>query len=84
MNHYGELVRRHWEQRSPSRMPEPDDPDRYFERLGDAAEERVAVLYRRLAAERASHLHPSDHLAELVALRAEAERLVLDELLPPR
>lgn len=84
MNHYGELVRRHWERCFPSRMSELGNPDRYFECVGDAAEERIAVLYRRLASQRAPHRRPSNQLAELVALRAEAERLVLDELLSPR
>ena len=78
MNRYGMRARDHWKQHLPTRYSKLNDPDRYFEELGEQIQERVEELM-----EAKRQPSSNDFLANLQGLnmsKFEAEAEAMREL----
>ncbi len=81
MNQYGEMARRHWARWLPGRFTAIENPEAYFTRLGDEAEQRITALAWELAGD---DLLGEGYLAgagRLGEARHRAEQIVLDEMI---
>ncbi len=85
MNQYGEMARRHWARWLPGRFTAIENPEAYFTRLGDEAEQRITALAWELAGDDPADEGYLDKVGRLGEARHRAEQIVLDEmiLLPP-
>jgi len=78
MNRYGVRARNHWKQHLPTRYSKLDDPDRYFEELGEQVQQRIEELM-----EAKRQPSTNDFLSNLQALNMsqfEAEAEAMREL----
>jgi hypothetical protein len=85
MNQYGEMARRHWARWLPGRFATIENPETFFTRLGDEAEQRITALGWELAGDDLPGEGYLDKAGRLGEARHRAEQIVLDEmiLLPP-
>lgn len=85
MNQYGEIARRHWARWLPGRFVAIENPEAFFTRLGDEAEQRITTLAWELAGDDPLGEGYLDKAGRLGEARHRAEQIVLDEmiLLPP-
>ncbi len=80
MNRYGMLAREHWTKHAPSRVAQLENPDEYFESLGEQVAERVETLARLLEDEHSPSPDYLNQVGRLNAIRRQAEEVALNDL----
>lgn len=87
MNIYGLRAKEHWEKYAPSRVAEMEDPQEFFETLGESAEQQIVALSHTMEErdrlERRG-LEPRGYLEQvghLNVIRASAQEVVLADLI---
>ena len=85
MNQYGQMARRHWARWLPGRFTAMENPEAFFTRLGDEAEQRITALAWELAGDDPPGEGYLDKAGRLGEARHRAEQIMLEEmiLLPP-
>ena len=80
MNRYGILAREHWTKYAPSKVAQLENPDEFFESLGEQVADRVTTLSRIREGEHRPSPDFLDQVALLNAYRKEAEERALSDL----
>lgn len=80
MNRYGMLAREHWTKYAPSRVAQLENPDEFFESLGEQVADRVTTLSRILEGQHRPSPDYLNQVALLNAYRKQAEERALSDL----
>lgn len=80
MNRYGMLAREHWTKYAPSKVAQLENPDEFFESLGEQVADRVTTLSRILEEQHRPAPDYLDQVALLNAYRKQAEERALNDL----
>jgi|GEM_PF-1417322 hypothetical protein len=80
MNRYGMLAREHWTKYAPSRVAQLENPDEFFESLGEQVADRVTTLSRTLEGQHRPSPDYVNQVALLNAYRKQAEERALSDL----
>lgn len=80
MNRYGAQAREHWTRHAPSRVAGLEDPETFFEDLGEQVAARVETISTSLEAQLPEGLEYLDRVGQLKAIQAQAEEVALAEL----
>lgn len=80
MNRYGTLAREHWTKYAPSKVAALEDPEQFFESLGEQVAERVTSLSVILENEHRPSPDFLDQVGLLNAIRKQAEEVALSDL----
>jgi hypothetical protein len=85
VNQYGEIACRHWVRWLPERFAAIENPEAFFNGLGEEAEQRITTLAWDLAGDDPPGEGYLDKAGRLGEARHRAEQIVLAEmiLLPP-
>lgn len=81
MNIYGLRAQEHWEKYAPSRVEEMEDPDEFFETLGESAAQQIADLSERMERAETAPKGYLERVAHLNGIRKQAEEVVLADLI---
>ena len=85
MNEYAVMARDHWKKWLPDRYNLLEDPDNYFQSLGERASDQVSTMVLELQASHRQELNDLEYLprvGRINAYRQQAREIVLAELLP--
>lgn len=83
INRYGQMAMDHWKKWLPARFSLLEDPNSYFQSLGEQVEEMILAEVATLEAANAQRLSSMDYLTRvgtLNALQRQAEEPVLAEM----
>ena len=80
MNKYGLMAQDHWRRHAPSRFAALEDPEQYFEELGETAAAQIEQVTLTLERSLPVDLEYLDRVAQLQAIRKQAEEAVLSDL----
>ena len=80
MNKYGEIARSHWAKTDPARLAAIEDPETFFQTLGEQAESQIQELTQRLAGPDPPGEEYLTKVGRLNMARLQAEEAVLGEL----
>ena len=81
MNHYGLMAQEHWSRHAPSRYAALENPEEFFTELGESAAAQIEALSASLEQTVPSDLPYLEEVAQLQAVRKQAEDVVLSELI---
>lgn len=81
MNIYGLRARDYWRAHAPTRYAELENPEQFFQELGETALSQVDRLARQLEQQIPSGLDYLEQVAQLRAAQKQAEEIVLAELI---
>lgn len=85
MNGYGQQAMTHWQRWLPNRYSQVKDPQVFFTRLGEQAEQQIEDLSLSLEAQQRDRLKSAGYLERvgvLNALQKQATEVVMSEFLP--
>lgn len=80
MNHYAVLAQEWWKKNAPLRLAALENPEAYFASLGESAAEQIAMIEDSQRAKLPNDLSYLEQVAQLQAIRKQAEEIVLTEL----
>lgn len=80
MNRYGRIAHKHWMEHLPQRLSQIDNPQQYFESLGEQIEERVDELSQAIAGEDPPGEGYLDKVGRLNEARQSAQAQALLEM----
>ncbi|GAB3398016.1 hypothetical protein GCM10027568_34480 [Humibacter soli] len=80
MNKYGLIAQQHWQRHCPSRYATLDDPEEFFDELGETAATQIEQLQSRLEAQLPADLPYVEHVGQLRSAQLRAEEIVLADL----
>lgn len=80
MNHYAHLARQYWSQHAPIRLSQLENPQRYFQTLGDSVAMQIEEISEPLERALPPDLDYVEKVAQLNTIRKAAEEQVLGEL----
>jgi hypothetical protein len=80
MNRYGRLAQAHWQKRAPQRYAALEDPEEFFQTLGETAAAQIATISDRLEQQLPADLPYQERAGQLRAIQQQAEELVLADL----
>jgi hypothetical protein len=83
MNKYGRQAQEAWKSASPTQYSQIQDPEEFFTKLGEEAQEQIVQLQRDLAGPDPQNETYLEKVGRLNAARNQAEELVRNELLSP-
>lgn len=86
MNHYAILARDWWTRNVPARLASLEDQEQFFVTLGESAAQQIAAIEDAAIANLPDTLPYLERVAQLQAIRKQAEEIVLSDLvfsLPP-
>ncbi|MGO1489452.1 MAG: hypothetical protein ACTHWA_13015 [Arachnia sp.] len=83
MNHYSHLARRWWMTHAPQRFSQLDDPEWFFEDLGQTLAVEIEEIRAQLESRMPKDLDYMEQVGRLNSIRKTAEEVVLTELLYP-
>ena len=86
MNHYAILARDWWTRNVPARLASLEDQEQFFVTLGESAAQQIAAIEDAAIANLPDTLTYLERVAQLQAIRKQAEEIVLSDLvfsLPP-
>lgn len=83
MNKYGRQAQEAWKAASPERYSQIQDPEEFFTRLGEEAQEQVDGLLPKLAGPDPKDESYLEKVGRLNAARNQAEEIVTYDLLSP-
>ena len=83
MNKYGRQAQEAWKAASPERYSQIQDPEEYFTRLGEEAQEQVDELLPKIAGPDPKNESYLEKVGRLNAARNQAEEIVTYDLLSP-
>ncbi len=80
MNHYAHLARQYWARHAPIRLSQLENPEAYFQELGESAATQIEQISNQLERDLPPDLGYLEQVAHLNMIRKEAEEKVLAEL----
>lgn len=80
MNRYALIAQEHWKKYAPSRYAALEDPEDFFEKLGESAEAEIDLVTDALERQIPSDLPYLERVGQLRAARAQAEEVTLSEM----
>lgn len=86
MNKYARIAQDYWRSHAPTRYAALEDPEGYFTELGDSAAFQIDQMARELEARLPADLPYLERVAQLRAVKQQAEETVLTDLvysIPP-
>lgn len=83
MNKYGRQAQEAWKTASPTQYSQIQDPEEFFAKLGEEAQEQVVELQTKLAGPDPKGEAYLEKVGRLNAARNQAEEIVRYELLSP-
>ncbi|UUL78006.1 TnpV protein (plasmid) [Pseudarthrobacter sp. Fe7] len=83
MNKYGRQAQEAWKEASPERYSQIPDPEEFFTRLGEEAQEQVDGLLPKIAGPDPKDESYLEKVGRLNAARNQAEEIVTYDLLSP-
>ncbi|WP_066303420.1 hypothetical protein [Arthrobacter luteolus] len=83
MNRYGKLAQETWKTTAPKQYALIPNPEEWFQKLGEEAEQRVAELSDELAGPDPQNESFLDKYGRLTAAKNQAEEIVRTEMLTP-
>lgn len=83
MNKYGRQAQEAWKTASPTHYSQIQDPEDFFTKLGEEAQEQVIELQRKLAGPDPAGETYLEKVGRLNAARNQAEEIVRYDLLSP-
>lgn len=81
MNRYGRLAQQHWAATDPTAYQEIADPEKFFQRLGEQAEQQIQDLQTTLAGPDPAGEQYLEKVGRLNMARLQAEEQILEELI---
>lgn len=80
MNKYARIAQEHWQRHAPSRYAALEDPESYFQDLGETALTQIAQMEAYLERQLPTDLPYLDRVRHLQSIRLRAEETVLTDL----
>lgn len=80
MNKYGLMAQEHWQAYAPNRYATIENPDEFFQALGEQVANEIAAIVDHLERQLPNDLEFMDHLGQMNAIQNQAEEKVLSEL----
>jgi len=81
MNHYGAIAQEHWARWLPGQYAAIEDPDSFFEDLGNRASDRITELADEIAGDMPPGEGYLERVARLGQARRAAEEMVLHDMI---
>ena len=81
MNRYGAMAKSHWQEWMPGRYRRLEDPDRYFEQLGEWAQIEIEALVTAMLATEPADLTEQQKPGWRAMARLNAEDQIIRELI---
>jgi hypothetical protein len=82
MNPYGHMAMEHWRKYRPEEFSRIADPTTFFQKLGQEIESRILDRVEEMEQEIPKGLPDGQRMTRSLAIRPDAERDVLQEMLP--
>lgn len=82
MNPYGHMAMEHWAKHRPLEFSRIADPQTFFQELGEQINARILDRVDELEQQVPKDLPPGQRTSRFLAIRPDAERDVLQEMLP--